>query len=183
MKKYLVLIGLSLCLLAQGQAVRTIRDVDTRVQLQKDGSAWVTQVWEAEAGHSGTEFYIPVGNLGSMTIGQFSVSENGVAYQSLGEDWDVDRSRSWKTGKCGIVPKHNGVELCWGLGESGWHTWTIRYRLSGLVQAYEDADAFNYMFVNKGMDPAPEHAKVTIVPAFDCPRWEVNSPRVWAFGF
>ena len=183
MKKYLVLIGLSLCFLAQGQAIRTIRDVDTRVQLQKDGSAWVTQVWEAEAGHSGTEFYIPVGDLGSMTIGQFSVSENGVAYQSLGEDWDVDRSRSWKTGKCGIVPKHNGVELCWGLGESGWHTWTIRYRLSGLVQAYEDADAFNYMFVNKGMDPAPEHAKVTIVPAFDCPRWEVNSPRVWAFGF
>ena len=48
---------------------------------------------------------------------------------------DVNRSRSWKTGKCGIVPKHNGVELCWGLGESGWHTWTIRYRLSGLVQA------------------------------------------------
>ncbi len=168
---------------ASAQAIREIRDVDTRVQVEQDGSAWVTQTWEAEAGSSGTEFYIPIGNLGPMTVSRLSVSENGVAYESLGEDWDVDRSRSWKTGKCGIVPKHNGVELCWGLGETGWHTWTVRYRLTGLVQAYDDADAFNYMFVNKGMDPAPEHAKVTIEPAFECPGWVVNNPRVWAFGF
>ena len=168
---------------ASAQAIREIRDVNTVVKLEQDGSAWVTQTWEAEAGSSGTEFYIPIGNLGPMTVSRLSVSENGVAYESLGEDWDVDRSRSWKTGKCGIVPKHNGVELCWGLGETGWHTWTIRYRLTGLVQAYDDADAFNYMFVNKGMDPAPEHAKVTIEPAFECPGWVVNNPRVWAFGF
>ena len=168
---------------ASAQAIREIRDVNTVVKLEQDGSAWVTQTWEAEAGSSGTEFYIPIGNLGPMTVSRLSVSENGVAYESLGEDWDVDRSRSWKTGKCGIVPKHNGVELCWGLGETGWHTWTVRYRLTGLVQAYDDADAFNYMFVNKGMDPAPEHAKVTIEPAFECPGWVVNNPRVWAFGF
>ena len=169
--------------MAQGQAIRNIRDVDIRVQLEKDGSAWVTQVWTAEAGSSGTEFYIPVGNLGPMTIGDLSVSENGVAFESQGDKWDVDRSRSWKTGKCGIVRKRDGAELCWGLGEKGDHVWTVRFRLTGLVQAYEDADAFNFMFVNKGMDPAPEHARVTIVPAFDGPEWTVNNPRVWAFGF
>ena len=168
---------------ASAQAIREIRDVNTVVKLDRDGSAWVTQTWEAEAGSSGTEFYIPIGNLGPMTISQLSVSENGVAYESLGDDWDVDRGRSWKTGKCGIVPKHNGVELCWGLGETGWHTWTVRYRLTGLVQAYDDADAFNYMFVNKGMEPAPEHARVTIEPAFDCPEWTLDNTRVWAFGF
>ena len=168
---------------ASAQAIREIRDVNTVVKLDRDGSAWVTQTWEAEAGSSGTEFYIPIGNLGPMTISQLSVSENGVAYESLGDDWDVDRGRSWKTGKCGIVPKHNGVELCWGLGETGWHTWTVRYRLTGLVQAYDDADAFNDMFVNKGMEPAPEHARVTIEPAFDCPEWTLENTRVWAFGF
>lgn len=168
---------------ASAQAIREIRDVNTVVKLDRDGSAWVTQTWEAEAGSSGTEFYIPIGNLGPMTISQLSVSENGVAYESQGDDWDVDRGRSWKTGKCGIVPKHNGVELCWGLGETGWHTWTVRYRLTGLVQAYDDADAFNYMFINKGMRPAPEHARVTIEPAFDCPVWTLENTRVWAFGF
>lgn len=165
------------------QAIRNIQDVDIRVELEKDGSAWVTQIWKAEAGSSGTEFYIPVSNLGPMTIGELSVSENGVAYESLGDKWDVDKGRSYKTGKCGIVRKRDGAELCWGLGESGDHVWTVRFRLTGLVQAYEDADAFNYMFVNKGMDPAPEHARVTIVPAFPCQEWVVNNPRVWAFGF
>ena len=183
MKRLLVLIGLSLCLLAQGQAIRNIRDVDIQVELEKDGSAWVTQIWKAEAGSSGTEFYIPVSNLGPMTIGELSVSENGVAFESLGDKWDVDKGRSFKTGKCGIVRKRDGAELCWGLGEKGDHVWTVRFRLTGLVQAYEDADAFNYMFVNKGMDPAPEHARVTIVPAFPCQEWVVNNPRVWAFGF
>ena len=184
MKKIVILFCLSLyCLVAQGQAIRKIQDVDIRVALEKDGSAWVTQIWKAEAGSSGTEFYIPVSNLGPMTIGELSVSENGVAFESLGDKWDVDKSRNYKAGKCGIVRKRDGAELCWGLGESGDHVWTVRFRLTGLVQAYEDADAFNYMFVNKGMDPAPEHARVTIVPAFECPEWVVNSPRVWAFGF
>ena len=167
----------------QGQAIRNIRDVDIRVELEKDGSAWVTQVWKAEAGSSGTEFYIPVENLGPMTIGHLAVSENGVAFESLGDKWDVDKSRSYKTGKCGIVRKSGGAELCWGLGDSGDHVWTVRFHLTGLVQSYNDADAFNYMFVNKGMNPAPEHARVTIVPAFECQKWVVNNPRVWAFGF
>ena len=183
MKKFLFVVLLFVSLLAQAQAIREIRDVDITVELQKDGSAWVTQVWNVEAGSSGTEFYIPIGNLGPMKVSRLSVSENGQAFESQGEKWDVDRSRSWKTGKCGIVPKSNGVELCWGLGEKGDHVWTARFLLSGLVQAYDDGDAFNYMFVNKGMDPAPEHARVTLVPAFDCPEWTYDNTRVWAFGF
>ena len=168
---------------AAAQVVLEIRDVDTRVQVEHDGSAWVTQVWDANVSSSGTEFYIPVDNLGRMTIGQLSVSENGQEFENRGEGWDVDRSRSWKTGKCGIVRKRGGVELCWGLGEPGDHKWTVRFRLTGLVQSYDDADAFNYMFINKGMRPAPEHARVTIEPAFDCPEWTPENTRVWAFGF
>ena len=130
-----------------------------------------------------TEWYIPVENLGSMTIGSLSVTDNGVPMQSLGDKWDVDRSRSWKTGKCGIVRKRNGAELCWGLGEPGAHNWEVSFVLTGLVQAYDDADAFNFMFVNPGMPDAPEHARVTVSPAFDCPQWTYDNTRVWAFGF
>ena len=172
-----------LCISAAAESIRTIRNVDTRVELNPDGSARVTQVWDAEAGSSGTEFYIPVENLGPMTISDLQVSENGVAYESLGDKWDVDKGRDFKTGKCGIVRKNHGAELCWGLGAKGNHVWTIRYTLTGLVQAYDDADGFNYMFVNRGMSPAPDHARVTIVPAFDCPEWTYDNTRVWAFGF
>ena len=183
MKKYVLLFTLLLCQLGWADSIRTIRDVDIRVELNRDGSAWITQTWDAEAGGDGTEFYIPVGNLGPMTIGQLQVSENGMAYESLGEKWDVDRSRSYKTNKCGIVPKRDGVELCWGLGAKGNHVWTVRFFVTGLVQGYDDADAFNYMFVNRGMSPAPDHARVTIVPAFDCPEWTYDNTRVWAFGY
>ena len=178
-----VFLLLGILMHAQAQAIRSISNLDIRVEVEKDGSAWITQTWDAEAGNSGTEFYIPVGNLGPMTVSRLSVSENGQAFEGLGNKWDVDRSRSWKTGKCGIVPKSNGVELCWGLGESGPHQWKARFYVTGLVQAYDDADAFNFQFVNRGMDPAPEHVRVTIVPAFDCPEWTYDNTRVWGFGF
>ena len=47
-----------------------IRDVDVTVRLQKDGSAHVTQVWDATV-VAGTEWYIPVNNLGKMEIVDF----------------------------------------------------------------------------------------------------------------
>ncbi len=178
-----ILCAVLLPLAAPAQSILNIYRADTRVDLEKDGSAWVTQRWTVLAGSSGTEFYIPVGNLGPMTIGNFSVSENGEAFESFGDRWDVDKSRSFKAGKCGIVRKSDGVELCWGLGDPGDHDWTIRYRLTGLVQSYDDYDGFNYQFINKGMDPAPQSATLTVAPAFDCPKWTSDSVRVWGFGF
>ena len=168
---------------AAAQSVDRIRDVDIRVELLSDGSAWITQQWDVKVNDSGTEWYMPVSNLGAMTVSDLQVSENDTPYQALGEAWDIDRSRSWKEGKCGIVPKNNGVELCWGLGAEGWHLWKARFYVTGLVQAYDDADAFNFMFVNRGMRPAPEHVRVTIVPAFECPEWTTDNTRVWGFGF
>ena len=172
-----------LCVWASAQSVSEIRSVDIRVELQQDGSAWVTQVWDVEVNTSGTEWYMPVGNLGPMTVSNLSVHEGGVKYESLGTAWDVNRSRSYKSGKCGIVPAGDGVELCWGLGEPGSHIWTARFLLTGLVQAYDDADAFNFQFVNRGMSPAPADVRLTIIPAFDCPAWTYDNTRVWGFGF
>ncbi len=181
MKRLFVLLAAALICL--GAAAHTIHDLDITVEVNQDGSAWVTQRWDVEVSSENTEWYIPVGNLGAMTIGELSVSENGQAFESLGDHWDVDRSRSWKAAKCGIVRKSSGAELCWGLGDSGRHHWVVRYFLTGLVQAFDDADAFNFMFVNPGMNRPPLHAKVTIVPAFDCPVWTYDNTRVWAFGF
>ena len=113
MKRLLILIFAAvLCVSAAAESIRQIRDVDIRVELYPDGSAWITQTWDAEAGGSGTEFFIPVSNLGPMTIGQLQVSENGVPFESLEDNWNIDRDRSYKTGKCGIVRKRDGVELC-----------------------------------------------------------------------
>ena len=169
-------------LLCWSAAAQRIRDVDILVELQQDGSAWITQTWDVKT-VSGTEWYMPIDNLGPMSVSSLSVTENGTQFQSLGNNWDVDRSFEWKSGKCGIVQKSDGVELCWGLGWHGDHKWTARFLVTGLVQAFDDADGFNFMFINPGLLAAPEHAKVTIVPAFDCPQWTYDNTRVWGFGF
>ena len=180
--KRLVLVAAAV-LLWLGAAAHSVEKLDIRVELQPDGSAWVTQTWDVRVTSDGTEWYIPVENLGPMTIGQLQVSENGTPFESLGDRWDVDRSRSWKAGKCGIVRKSKGAELCWGLGESGRHLWVVRFFLTGLVQAYDDADGFNFQFVNPGMASAPEEVRLTIVPGFECPAWTYDNTRVWGFGY
>ncbi len=68
-------------LLGWSAAAQRIRDIDIRVELEKDGSAWITQHWDVQV-TSGTEWYIPIGNLGPMTVSSLSVSENGEAFQS-----------------------------------------------------------------------------------------------------
>ena len=160
---------------------QTLRDMDIRAVLQKDGSARITQVWDATV-VDGTEMYIPISNLGKMTVQDLAVSENGQAYVNEGRRWDVDRSLSEKAGRCGIIDKHDGVELCWGKTSYGRHVWTVEYTVTGLVQSLTDADGFNFMFVNPGFDAPAQHVKVTIVNATGGPKWTYDNTKVWGFG-
>ena len=160
---------------------QTLRDVDIRAELLPDGSARITQVWDATV-VDGTEMYIPISNLGKMTVKDLSVSENGQAYINEGRRWDVDRSLAEKAGRCGIIDKHDGVELCWGKTSYGSHVWTVEYTVTGLVQSFSDADGFNFMFVNPGFDASPQHVKVTLVNATGGSKWTYDNTRVWGFG-
>ena len=162
-------------------SAQTLRDLDIRAEFMPDGSARITQVWDATV-VDGTEMYIPISNLGKMTVSDFSVRENGLSYANEGRRWDVDRSLSEKAGRCGIIDKHNGVELCWGKTSYGHHVWTVEYTVTGLVQSLEDADGFNFMFVNPGFDAPAQHVKVTMVNATGGPRWTYDNTRVWGFG-
>ena len=180
MKRILLIVLASLAgtLAVYAQA---IRDLDIRVVLQKDGSARITQVWDVNV-NSGTEWYVPISNLGKMSITDFSVSENGLTFYNEGRHWDVDRSLSEKAGRCGIVDKRDGVELCWGQGSLGDHVWTAEFTAHGLVQSFSDADGFNFQFVNPGYTAAPQHVKVSIINATGGPLWTYDNTRVWGFG-
>ena len=160
---------------------QSLRDIDIRAELAQDGSARITQVWDASV-VDGTEMYIPISNLGKMTVQDLSVSENGLTYYNEGRRWDVNRSLSEKAGRCGIIDKHDGVELCWGKTSYGPHVWTVEYTVTGLVQSFSDADGFNFMFVNPGFDAPAQHVKVTIVNDTGGPEWTYDNTRVWGFG-
>ncbi len=162
---------------------QSINDVDVTVQLRPDGSAEITQVWDAVV-VDGTEWYLPIGNLGDMTVSNLRVWENGQEFISDGNRWDIERSLSEKAGRCGIVRKgSDGLELCWGQGSYGPHVWTARFEVTGLVQALEDADAFNFMFINPGLVAPPKHARVMIKMFPGAPQIHAGNAGVWAFGF
>ena len=158
-----------------------VNSIDVTARVSADGSAHITQVWDAVVS-SGTEFYEPIGNLGPMKIGNLQVSENSQAYISEGTGWDVNRSLAQKAGRCGIVKKSDGVELCWGQGSYGPHVWNVQFDAYGLVQSLEDYDGFNFMFVNPGIAPI-SRVNVTIENATGGPEWTADNVKVWAFGF
>lgn len=165
--------------LAQGDVFESL---GIEVDLHPDGSARVTQIWDI-TGTSGTEWYIPIENLGSMSVKDLSViDEQGVPYTDEG-GWDVERSLEQKRQRCGINRTSSGVEICWGKGSLGHHVYQVSYTLTGLVQSLQDYDAFNFMFVNPGMEPAPQNVALSIRNRTGSPKWTSENVNVWGFGF
>ena len=175
----LVLAVLLLPLTLQAQE---IRDMDIQVVVGRDGSATVTTDWDVTV-TSGTEWYIPVENLGPMKVTSLKVSEGGKTFVDEGFNWDSGRSLEQKKGRSGLVRKTDGVELCWGQGSLGDHKWRSVVKMTGLVQGMTDYDGFNFQFVNTQMVAGPQHVKVTIVNKTGGPEWTSADTKVWAFGF
>ncbi|MCD7964470.1 MAG: DUF2207 domain-containing protein [Clostridiaceae bacterium] len=155
--------------------------MDITAQLQTDGSAEITEVWDLYAG-SGTEWYLIQGNLGKMKIEKFSVTdETGRVYEKLW-NWDVNRTLEEKAGKCGIVNNKNGdYELCFGIGNYGDHVFTVSYRMTNFVKGFDDFCGFNQRFVNDELSSSPEHISVTIKKPETV--FTPDNIKVWAFGF
>ncbi|MGN1216219.1 MAG: DUF2207 family protein [Candidatus Cryptobacteroides sp.] len=152
------------------------------VSLMDDGSAHVTEYWSIDVRGDITEWYLVEGNLGRMEIRDLEVSdEHGVSYVSEGRSWDVDRSRREKAGRCGIVPKSDGCELCWGVGSDGPHKYRVSYLLTGLVRSYTDADGFNHMFVSRGHSSPPREVSLTIRKPGQA--FTSDNVSIWGFGF
>lgn len=159
-----------------------LHDLNIRVMLSKNGDAHITETRQMSIESEETECYIVVGNLNGSEIRNLQVTdETGTEYTNIGV-WDINQSRSWKTGKCGIVTKRDGYELCWGLGESGSRTYTTSYTVSQLLRGFSDADGFNYMFVAQGISPHPDHIKLTIL-AEDGQSFSAENTGIWGFRY
>ena len=157
-------------------------DLDIRVVLNHNGDALITETRQMDIDHEGSECYIGLSNMGQSTVGNLKVSdETGREFTCI-DAWDINQSRSWKAGKCGIIKKRNGYELCWGLGENGRRTYITQYTISGLVRAYPDADAIRHVFLDEGVSPKPEHARITVMAA-DSTRFTEDDCGIWGFRF
>lgn len=176
-----ILLGLFLLLLAVPSLAQSqVDSVRIDVELQDDGSAIIHERWVIDVAGDITEWYLGKENLGRMEIRDFSVTdESGREYVSEGTRWDIHRSRESKAQRCGIVPKGDGCELCWGVGSSGKHTYVASYLLTGLVKGYSDRDGFNHMFVT----PTDNAGHVLLTIRKNGTIFTDANTQVWGFRF
>ena len=161
-------------------AEQAIPSINVDVQLKKDGSAIITEVWDVRGVSDGTEYYKALYNMKGMSVHSLLVSdESGKQYKTL-ENWDTKRSREEKAGTCGILKTTQGYELCWGIGNYGDHQYTIQYTLEGLVNDYGNYAGFYHQFISE-LSSAPESISIKIQMP-DTQLTQDNS-RIWAYGF
>lgn len=162
-------------------AQQQVRDVDITLTLTNSGSAIIHERWDVATGDKITEWYLVRENLGDIQIPALMVSdENAYSYEDVGE-WDIHRSLEEKAGKCGIVHKDNGVELCWGVGTHGDHVFDAVYGMTRVVKSLHDYDMLHLQLVSPGLSSPPQHVRATIESA-DFQLDTLNT-RLWGFGF
>ena len=179
--KWLLAIG---CwLLAVGTTARPyLTDLNIHVVLSHNGDALITETRLMDVDDEGTECYIGLANTGESTVRNLQVKdETGLQFTYV-DEWDIDQSRAWKAGKCGIIKKRNGYELCWGLGDQGHRTYITQYTYTGLVHAYPDADAIRHVFLDADVRPKPAHVLLTITTDDGTPI-NADSCGIWGFRF
>lgn len=152
------------------------------VRINKDGSADIESIMDFQP-TKGTEYYIPLNNLGKSEIVNFRVSEfdNGeeVLYEKV-DSWDSNLSREEKAKKSGIVKTDKGYELCFGFGEYQRRTFILRYRVTDFIKLLKDSDMIYWQFVNKGLSASPGEVKLTI--SKEDGKFDETNSKIWAFG-
>ncbi len=157
-----------------------IHDISVNVRLYRDGSAIVSEVWKLTA-EEGTEVYVPRTNLGDIEISDLSVSDETGRIYDFEQHWDTDRSLARKAGRCGFNRVPGGLEICWGLGSYGDHTYSVRYKMTNVIKSLNDYDMLHLQLVNDELAAPPAHVKVTI----EAQNAQIDTSwvRIWGFGF
>lgn len=174
MKKRNILITLFLILIIPISVYADdIHKIDMNINLTKEGSANITEVWNVTA-DSGTEWYKQLYNLGNQELSNFKVSMDGkpLTYK----EWDVNESLQEKRGYYGINYVNNGLELCFGKYDMKNHTFTLKYTLSNFIFNTNDSQAiYQTLFPNVTLNSFT----VTIDSYYEFP----GTLDVWGYGY
>ena len=154
-----------------------INRIDVSITLDNFGNAHIEEIWDVKA-NMGTEFYKAEYNLGNMEISNFKVYENGRLF-SFVNNWNIDASLSEKEYKNGFNYTSDGIELCWGKGSMGNHTFKLTYDVSNFVFKTEDADVIYWQVINDGMTSVPKNFSLVVNGFYYFP----DTLDVWGYGY
>ena len=177
MRRFLAAAAALLLSVAAFGRAGSIRDVDISVWLEQNGTARITEVWKVNV-TDGTEWYLVRKDLGDIRISGLSVVDETGRRYIVEDEWDSDRPRSEKAGRCGLLHKRNGVEICWGIGDYGERTWKVSYTMSNAVKSLTDADMLHLQLLSPGLSSTPQHVKARI----SADGLTQDKVRFWGFG-
>ena len=142
-KKFLIFVIMILALFVFNvKASNKIKSIDMDVYVDKSGDAYITEEWNAVL-DQGTEGYHPYFNMGNSKISDFKVTEGDTTF-SFVENWNINASKKDKTNKNGIYYDGDEVDLCFGIGEYGSHTYKLSYKISNYI--YNTSDNKQILF-------------------------------------
>ena len=154
----------------------SINSISMDIFLDDEGNASVTEVWECYA-TEGTEVYHPYYNLGNSKITDLIVSDSKGEYTTLSY-WDTSGDLEDKAYKCGINKISDGVELCWGISEYGYHTYTAKYKISNFVSELTDSQMIYWTLIPHNFSDSIGNAYIKIYSNFNID----DSVGVWGYG-
>lgn len=154
----------------------SISKIDMDIYVDKSGTAHVTETWSANLSQ-GTEGYKPYYNLGDANITNFKVSENDKEYTSQ-KGWDTNASFDEKAYKNGINYISNGLELCWGISEYGYHNYVLTYDIEGFVSTTNDSDMIYWTLIPYELSSKPGNVHIKI----HTDDYLSNDVPVWGYG-
>ncbi len=138
----------------------TINDITIDIYLDKEGTAHITEVWNANL-NQGTEGYKGYKNIGNARITNFKVSDRGKEYTSL-DYWSTSASFNEKAYKSGIHNTGDGVELCWGISEYGVHSYKLTYDIEGFVTETTDSQMIYWNLLPAELTGYTNNVSITI---------------------
>lgn len=155
----------------------TINSINIDAFIDENGNAKITEIWDADL-TQGTEGYRPFSNMDNKVISNFKVTdESGRVYETL-NNWNVNKSFSEKSYKCGYNKTYDGVELCFGISKYGHKTYTLKYDISNFITEYTDTQGIYFKFINFDQDIKNVKIKVhSNIPL------TLDNSRIWAFGY
>lgn len=154
----------------------SIQSIKMDIKIDSKGNAAVEEVWKCNV-TEGTEAYHPYYNLGNSTITNFTVTENNLKYTAL-STWDIKASMDNKKNKSGINIISNGVELCWGIGSYGTHTYKLNYTITNFVAELNDSQMIYWTLIPYDMSDNIQKAYIKIYSDFDF----AQTTDVWGYG-
>ena len=148
-------------------------NVDMNVNIEKDGTAIVTETWDVKA-DSGSEWYKAYNNLQNVEVSNFTVSMDGnpLKYKS----WEVDETLSQKKGYYGINRTSDGIELCFGKYDMKRHKFTMKYTLSNFVFNTEDAQVVYFSLLPNA---TTDKFNINVTSYYSFP----DTLDVWGYGY